>query len=112
MTLTLDPSSTAPVPIEYQNDLTSEGGAGHGAVDDVMKSTGRWDKNLALVEAAGRAVVTVMHAPITLLPDCTAATAQAEQESAIRYHFPMFSVPLSAQEVKAALEAVATERAA
>src|SRR3954452_3714184 len=65
MTLTLDPTATALVLIEYQNDFTSEGGALHGAVDDLMKSTGMLDRSVTLVEAARRAGVTIMHAPIT-----------------------------------------------
>jgi len=211
MTLTLDPTATALVLIEYQNDFTSEGGALHGAVDDLMKSTGMLDRSVTLVEAARRAGVTIMHAPITFaegyaelsahpygilkgvvdgkafvkdswgaaivdalapqpgdivvegkrgldtfastnldfilrskgittivlggfltnccvestmrsgyengyrvitLTDCTAATSQAEHENAIRYDFPMFSVPQSAEQVKAALEVAAAERAA
>ncbi|GAA3637093.1 hypothetical protein GCM10022223_64750 [Kineosporia mesophila] len=35
-----DPSSTALVLIEYQNDLTSEGGVLHGADAPVMAGTG------------------------------------------------------------------------
>ena len=35
----IDPSKTAVVLIEYQNDFTSEGGALHGAVGPVMEST-------------------------------------------------------------------------
>ena len=37
----VDPKRTAVVLIEYQNDFTSEGGALHAAVHDVMDST--WD---------------------------------------------------------------------
>ena len=33
----IDPSKTAVVLIEYQNDFTSEGGALHGAVEPVMQ---------------------------------------------------------------------------
>ena len=36
----LNPQETAVVLIEYQNDFTSDGGALHGAVADVMASTG------------------------------------------------------------------------
>ena len=36
----VDPAKTALVLIEYQNDFTSDGGALHGAVSDVMESTG------------------------------------------------------------------------
>ena len=38
--MAVDPRHTAVVLIEYQNDFTSEGGALHGAVKDVMESTG------------------------------------------------------------------------
>ncbi len=34
-----DPKTTAVVLIEFQNDFTSDGGALHGAVEDVMAST-------------------------------------------------------------------------
>ena len=35
--LSLDPKTTAVVLIEYQNDFTTDGGALHGAVADVME---------------------------------------------------------------------------
>lgn len=62
--LTLDPAHTALVLIEYQNDFTSEGGALHGAVAEVMDATGMLDKTVDLVGAARAAGVTIMHAPI------------------------------------------------
>ena len=62
--MALDPSTTAVVLIEYQNDFTSEGGALHGAVSAVMDSTEMLAKTQEVVEAA-RAGATVMHAPIT-----------------------------------------------
>ncbi|HVK19870.1 MAG TPA: isochorismatase family cysteine hydrolase [Actinokineospora sp.] len=65
MTLTLDPKTTAVVLIEYQNDFTTEGGVLHGAVADVMAETGMLGNTVAVVEAARKAGVTVMHAPIT-----------------------------------------------
>ena len=37
--MAFDPKRTAVVLIEFQNDFTSEGGALHGAVSDVMEST-------------------------------------------------------------------------
>ena len=61
----VDPKSTAVVLIEYQNDFTSEGGALHGAVKDVMEQTGMLDNTRALVEAARAAGATIVHAPIT-----------------------------------------------
>ncbi|MCU7723457.1 cysteine hydrolase [Actinoplanes sp. KI2] len=67
-TLQLDPAKTAVVLIEYQNEFTTDGGVLHGAVAPVMDKTGMLDKTVALVEAARRAGVTIMHAPITFAP--------------------------------------------
>jgi ureidoacrylate peracid hydrolase len=64
----LDPKRTALVLIEYQNDFTSEGGVLHGAVQDVMESTGMLDNTRRLVEAARAAGATIVHAPITFAP--------------------------------------------
>ncbi len=61
----VDPQHTAVVLIEYQNDFTSEGGALHGAVHDVMETTGMLDNTRALVDAARAAGATIVHAPIT-----------------------------------------------
>jgi nicotinamidase-related amidase len=63
--MTIDPSTTAVVLIEYQNDFTSEGGALHGAVQAVMDKTDMLAKTQRVVDAAREAGVTVMHAPIT-----------------------------------------------
>jgi nicotinamidase-related amidase len=63
-----DPKTTAVVLIEYQNDFTSEGGALHGAVGDVMESTGMLDNTRRLVESARAAGATIVHAPITFAP--------------------------------------------
>ncbi|HEY5978443.1 MAG TPA: cysteine hydrolase [Microlunatus sp.] len=63
--LTLDPRTTALVLIEFQNDFTSEGGVLHGAVSEVMDSTGMLAKTKTLVAAARAAGTTIMHAPIT-----------------------------------------------
>ena len=65
MSVTLDPSSTAVVLIEFQNDFTSDGGVLHGAVAGVMESTGMLDKTVTLVATARAAGATIMHAPIT-----------------------------------------------
>ncbi|HEU0086110.1 MAG TPA: cysteine hydrolase [Pseudonocardiaceae bacterium] len=62
--LTLDPATTAVVLIEYQNDFTSEGGVLHGAVREVMVTTGMLAKTVAVVQAARAAGATIMHAPI------------------------------------------------
>jgi nicotinamidase-related amidase len=63
--MAIDPSTTAVVLIEYQNDFTSEGGVLHGAVQDSMAKTGILDNTKRVVDAARRAGATVMHAPIT-----------------------------------------------
>ena len=41
--MAFDPKRTAVVLIEFQNDFASEGGALHGAVQDVMERTGMLD---------------------------------------------------------------------
>jgi nicotinamidase-related amidase len=61
----VDPSRTAVVLIEYQNDFTSEGGALHGAVAESMTATGMMSNTKAVVDAARAAGVTVIHAPIS-----------------------------------------------
>ena len=63
--MSIDPSKTAVVLIEYQNDFASEGGALHGAVAGVMESTSMLDNTRRLVEQARAAGATIVHAPIT-----------------------------------------------
>ena len=63
--MSIDPSSTAVVLIEYQNDFTSEGGVLHGAVAEVMDKTEMLANTHRVVESARAAGATVMHAPIT-----------------------------------------------
>ena len=63
-----DPKRTAVVLIEYQNDFTSEGGALHDAVRNVMESTGMIDNTRRLVDAARAAGATIVHAPIGYVP--------------------------------------------
>jgi nicotinamidase-related amidase len=64
----VDPQTTAVVLIEYQNDFTTEGGALHGAVKDVMDETRMLENTRRLAEEARRAGATVIHAPITFAP--------------------------------------------
>ena len=45
------------------------------------------------------------------LKDCVAATSQAEHDNAITYNFPMFSMPVSADTVIAALSSSASDAA-
>ena len=61
----VDPSTTAVVLIEYQNDFTSDGGILHGAVEGVMAKTDMLANTKRVVDAARQAGATVMHAPIT-----------------------------------------------
>jgi nicotinamidase-related amidase len=61
----LDPSKTAVVLIEYQNEFTSSGGVLHDAVASVMEKTGMLPNTVAFVDAARAAGCTIMHAPIT-----------------------------------------------
>ena len=63
-----DPKRTAVVLIEYQNDFTSEGGALHDVVRDVMERTGMLDNTRRLAEAARAAGATIVHAPIAYVP--------------------------------------------
>jgi nicotinamidase-related amidase len=62
--VSIDPTTTAVVLIEYQNDFTSEGGALHSAVLPVMDKTGMLANTKRVVEKARAAGATVMHAPI------------------------------------------------
>ena len=63
--MSIDASKTAVVLIEYQNDFTSEGGALHGAVQDVMDKTSMLANTKRVIDAARATGVTVMYAPIT-----------------------------------------------
>jgi nicotinamidase-related amidase len=66
--MAIDPTTTAVVLIEYQNDFTSEGGVLHGAVQEVMDKTGMLANTGRLVAAAREAGVTIVHAPISFAP--------------------------------------------
>jgi nicotinamidase-related amidase len=61
----IDPSTTALVLIEYQNDFTTEGGALHNGVKAVMESSGMLAKTAQTAAKARAAGVTVMYVPIT-----------------------------------------------
>jgi ureidoacrylate peracid hydrolase len=60
----IDPSTTAVVLIEYQNDFTTDGGVLHGAVEEVMTKTDMLNNTKRVVDAARKAGAAVMHAPI------------------------------------------------
>src|SRR4051794_4844038 len=66
--MSIDPSRTAVVLIEYQNDFTTEGGVLHGAVSAVMDKTDMIANTRRVAATARAAGATVMHAPITFAP--------------------------------------------
>jgi len=61
----VDPTQTALVLIEYQNDFTSPGGTLHGAVAPVMESNGMLQNTVDLVAKARAAGATIVHTPIS-----------------------------------------------
>ncbi|MGB3439855.1 MAG: cysteine hydrolase [Actinophytocola sp.] len=73
--MAIDPSTTAVVLIEYQNDFTTEGGVLHDAVSGVMDKTGMLANTRRVVDATRAAGVTVMHAPITFAKGYNEITA-------------------------------------
>jgi nicotinamidase-related amidase len=66
--LTLDPTKTALVLIEFQNEFAAEGGVLHDAVKAVMEKNGMLANTASLVDRARDAGVTILHAPITFAP--------------------------------------------
>lgn len=65
----LDPSKTALVLIEFQNDFTSPGGSLHDAVAGVMESTHMLQNAVETAEKARALGVTVIHTPISFTED-------------------------------------------
>lgn len=63
-----EPSTTALLLVEYQNDFATEGGSLNGAVTDVMDRTAMLDHSAAVATAARGAGVTVIHAPLAFDP--------------------------------------------
>jgi len=63
--LTLEPSKTAVLFIEYQNEFTTEGGALYGAVKDCLEKYDTIENSKKLMAAAREAGVTIVHAPIS-----------------------------------------------
>jgi nicotinamidase-related amidase len=64
----VDPAKTALVLIEYQNDFTTDGGALHDAVKDVMDDSNMLANTKRVADEARKAGATVIHAPITFAP--------------------------------------------
>jgi nicotinamidase-related amidase len=67
-TFALDPSETALVLIEYQNEFTTPGGKLHDAVKEVMSRTRMLDNSVKLTDALHRAGCTIIHCPISFEP--------------------------------------------
>lgn len=63
--MSLDPKTTAILLIEYQNEFTTKGGVLHDAVAGVMEETKMLANTVAVVEAARKKGITIMHAPIS-----------------------------------------------
>jgi ureidoacrylate peracid hydrolase len=72
----MDPTKTAVVLIEYQNDFTSAGGTLHEAVKPVMESTRMLDNTKETVERARELGATIVHAPITFTQDYRELTSE------------------------------------
>jgi nicotinamidase-related amidase len=64
----LDPSETALVFIEYQNEFTTEGGKLHDAVKDCMTRTNMLENSARLLQAGRSSGVTIIHCPISFEP--------------------------------------------
>ena len=61
----MNPSTTALILIEFQNDFAKEGGAQYDAVKAVMASNDMLANSQAVVAQARARGVTIMHAPIS-----------------------------------------------
>ena len=64
----LDPSETALVMIEYQNEFTTPGGKLHDAVKACMDHTNMLRNSVAMTQAARQAACTIVHCPIAFEP--------------------------------------------
>ena len=72
----MEPTKTAVVLIEYQNDFTSPGGTLHEAVKPVMESTQMLANTQETVAAARAAGAVIVHAPITFTENYRELTAK------------------------------------
>jgi ureidoacrylate peracid hydrolase len=72
----MNPSQTAVILIEYQNDFTSDGGTLHPAVKPVMDSTNMLSNTVETVKKARERGITIVHAPITFTDDYRELTSQ------------------------------------
>ena len=69
--ISADPSKTAVLCIEYQNEFATEGGKLNPAVKPVMDSTGMMDKTVDVCAAARAAGAKVFHEAITFAEDAS-----------------------------------------
>lgn len=65
----MNPTDTALVLIEFQNDFTTEGGKLHDAVKGVMKTTKMLKNTVELVAEARSRGVSIVWVPISFAPD-------------------------------------------
>lgn len=65
---TLNPSETAVVFIEYQNEFTTPGGKLHDAVKGCMEKTNMLSNSARLAVSARAAGCTIIHCPINFEP--------------------------------------------
>jgi len=65
----IEPSTTALVMIEYQNEFTTEGGKLHPAVKPIMDATNMLAKSAEVADAVRAAGAKVIHSPITFEED-------------------------------------------
>lgn len=66
--VTFQPSTTALLLVEYQNDFASEGGTLNAPVSVVMEQTGMLEHSAQIVTAARDAGITIIHAPLAFDP--------------------------------------------
>lgn len=66
--ISLDPSDTAVVFIEYQNEFTSPGGKFYDAVKDCMEQTNMLENSVRFASRAREAGCTIIHCPISFEP--------------------------------------------
>lgn len=74
--MTMDPTKTAVVLIEYQNDFTSDGGSLHDAVKTVMQQTNMLENTKETVGKARELGATIVHAPISFTENYRELTSE------------------------------------
>eukprot|EP00581_Thalassiosira_minuscula_P015291 CAMPEP_0183719854 /NCGR_PEP_ID=MMETSP0737-20130205/12630_1 /TAXON_ID=385413 /ORGANISM="Thalassiosira miniscula, Strain CCMP1093" /LENGTH=206 /DNA_ID=CAMNT_0025949615 /DNA_START=132 /DNA_END=752 /DNA_ORIENTATION=- len=77
MSIKLNPSETALVLIEYQNEFTTEGGLLHDAVKECMEKTNMLENSSSLMNDLRSKGVQIMHVPIAFGPGHSEIGARA-----------------------------------